>query len=146
VNVGRGVLVFLGVFEGLGVTVGTGVFVGAGTGVLDGGMFGVSVGIGIGVGVGGVPMTVGVGVNVSVGFGLEVGVRVLVGVELGVNDGLPGRLVIVNEIKVFVGVGVLLGPVIGITNAGVALSHGTGEAKKNKGGCVGVKKSLANAS
>ena len=42
--------------------------------------------------------------------------------------------------------GMTLGPVTGIRGIGVALSQGMGDANKNKGRFVGVKKSLANAS
>lgn len=107
----------------------------------------VEVGIMPGVDVGGVPVTVEVGVLVSIGVALEVGVNVLVGVRLGVGEEVPGRLVSVKKMEeVPVAVGVLLGPVTGIRGAGVALSQGTGDAKKKKGRFVGVKKSLANAS
>ena len=88
-----------------------------------------------------------VGVRLGVGVGLLLGMGV--GLLLGVSDALPGRLVIVNEMEVLVGVavGVLLGPVMGISRTGAAVSDGTGVLPKMNRGCfVGVKKRLANAS
>ena len=55
---------------------------------------------------------------------------------------------LVNGMEVFEGVaeGVLLGPVTGISSAGVAVSEGTGVVVKEATGVfVGVKKRLANA-
>ena len=148
-------------FVFLGVLVGFGVLVTAGMGVLVGrGEIGVLVSTGIGVGVSEASQVmVGVDNNVLVGVGLGLGDNTLVdvGLELGVallqgvGNVLPGRLVLVNEMGVFVGVavavGVWLGPVMGISNTRVAVFDGTGvSAKKINGDFVGVKKSLANAS
>ena len=159
VLVGFGVGVDRGVFVFLGVLVGFGVLVTAGMGVLVGrGEIGVLVSTGIGVGVSEASQVmVGVDNNVLVGVGLGLGDNTLVdvGLELGVallqgvGNVLPGRLVLVNEMGVFVSVavGVWLGPVMGISNTRVAVFDGAGvSAKKINGDFVGVKKSLANAS